>query len=101
MSCFAGYGNRLPSRRPNRPRQPLAQCGRSAPDGELLVFLVVKRFSADEAAPFAFVRAVPLSDFVGLTEADDAVVAVESSATVFAAHCWLEGPVLPEMLVHA
>lgn len=70
-----------------------------APDGEVLLCLIVQRFEEGQAAPFAFVRAVPLSDFVRLTGAGDVIVAIDSSGTILAAHCWLEGPVLPEALV--
>lgn len=70
-----------------------------APDGEFLVFMIVQQFDANEANPFAFFRAIPISDYVRLTENDDAIVTIESSATILAAHCWLEGPVLASSLV--
>ena len=68
------------------------------PTGELFIVLVVERFDAEEAAPFAFVRGVPLTDFVRLVDIGDVVITIDSDDQIFAAHCWLEGPILCESL---
>lgn len=72
-----------------------------APDGEVLLVLIVKRFDEMQAGPFPIVRAIPLSDFVRLTDAGDTIVEVAPGAMILAAHCWLEGPVLPEAFVRS
>lgn len=70
-----------------------------SPNGELLLFLIVQRIEADSEASFPFVRAVPLGDLVQPTFVDCAVVAAESGAQIYTAHCWLEGPVLTDAFV--
>lgn len=71
-----------------------------APDGELLLFLIVKRVESDGEGAFAFVRAVPLTEVCDPTAEDCAVVAVMGSLQLYTAHCWLEGPVTDDRLVH-
>ena len=65
----------------------------NAPDGEIRLFLLTQVFQKDEAAPFAFVRAVPLTDHVRLADVGDAIVTLEPSPDVYVAHCWDEGPI--------
>jgi hypothetical protein len=70
-----------------------------APDGELLLALIAQHFESGEAGPFQFVRVIPLSDFVNLTDSSDAIITMDPSGSVLAAHCWLEGPVHPDHLI--
>lgn len=69
------------------------------PCGEIAEILIVERVDADDLSPFEFVRAIPLTDFVRLTDIGDAIIAIDPHKDVVAAHCWLEGPVLLKSLV--
>jgi len=74
----------------------------TAPTGELLLVLLTSQSSnATLAEPFPIFRGIPLSDFVRLAGVGDTIVAVEPGAKIFIAHCWLEGPILPEAFVRS
>ncbi len=64
-----------------------------APEGELLLFLIVECCDDPQDVPLPFVRAVALTDHLSLTDVGDAIAILDQTGEVLAAHCWLEGPV--------
>lgn len=69
-----------------------------APSGEILKVVIVECFESGEAAPFAFVRGVAVTRFVGSTGPRDSLVELEPSEELAVAHVWLEGPVRRKLL---
>lgn len=67
----------------------------AAPGCETVMVLITKVTEPEEPGQFKFVRAVPLSDFMILS---DAMVMTRPTNLIVSAHRWMEGPVLAESL---
>lgn len=68
------------------------------PGGEQHLFLVTESVKKGEGSPFAFVRAMPLTDYIRLAADGDVIVTAEPGPEVLVSHCWLEGPILATSL---
>lgn len=66
----------------------------AAPNGEILLFWVTDTKCISD--PISVARAIPVTDWIRLTLPGDKIVGADND--IFAAHCWLEGPVLVESL---